>query len=81
MSTLQEYMDNRRIEWEQDKEFTEEQVRSMELNNYYVLITSGSWYTKNPKYSQILTLVVVDQTIEDDSKKSPEKHNRESIKV
>ena len=62
-------METRRSEWEEDRDFTEEQVRDMALKNYKNLLTLGRWYTKDTKYAQILALLGVAQKIEDYSKK------------
>ena len=55
-------MEYRRSEYEEDKEFTAEQVRSMDLKNHNNLLTSGRWYNKDPKDGQILSLVGVAQS-------------------
>ena len=68
-----DYMDTRRSEWEEEKDFTTEQVMYMALKKYNNLITSGSWSTKDPNDDQILSLVGMSQKISDDSKKSSEK--------
>ena len=44
------------IELEGDKEFSTEQIRAMALKKYNNLLTSGRWYTKDPKDAQILAL-------------------------
>ena len=53
----------------------------MDLKKYNNLITSGRWCTKDPKDAQILTPVVLDQKLVDDSKKTSDKSNRESTKL
>ena len=53
----------------------------MYLNNYNNLLNSGRCSNKDPKDDQILTLVVMDQNITDDSKKALEKPNREYTKL
>ena len=55
----------------------------MSLNSYNNLFTSERWSNKDPKDSQILSLVGVYQKLSDESKKSSEKSNtsnRESTK-
>ena len=54
---FKDYMETRRSEWEENKGFTAEQVRSMTLKKYNNLLTSERWYTKYPKNSQIIYLV------------------------
>ena len=59
-------------------------MRSITLNKYNNLLTSGRWSKKDPKYDQILYLVGVAQKLADNSKKSSDKSNtsnRESTKV
>ena len=76
-------METRRNEWDEDKYFTAEQVRSMALKNYNNPIPSGRWSTNYPKDYQMLSLVVVAQKLLDESKKSSEKsntYNRETTK-
>ena len=76
-------METRRSEWEEDKDFTVEKVRAMELKKYNNLLTSGRWYNKDPKYSKIIALVGVNQTISENSNKSYDKsttYRRESTK-
>ena len=70
-------MDTRSIEWEEEKEFTSEQVRSMDLNKYNNLLTLGRWYNKDAKYYQIPALVGVTQKLAYDSNKTSDKSNRE----
>ena len=73
-----------RIEWEEDKEFTEDQMRDMSLEKHNKLITSGRWYKKDNKDNNILALLGVDQKVADDSNKRSEKSNtsiREYTKV
>ena len=72
---FKEYMETRRSEWQEDKDFTEDQVRSMDLNNYNNLLTSERWYTKDTKDAQILALVGVAQNLADESKKLFDKSN------
>ena len=72
---FKDYMNTRRSDWEEDKKFTAERVRSMYLKKYNILLTPGRWYTKDPKDSQILALVGVAQKLADDSKKSSDKSN------
>ena len=69
-------MDTRRIEWDKDKEFTEDQVRSMSLKKYNNLLTSERWYSKYPKDAHILALFGFYQKLMDDSKKTSHKSNR-----
>ena len=69
-------MDTRRIEWDKDKEFTEDQVRSMSLKKYNNLLTSERWYSKYPKDTHILALFGFYQKLMDDSKKTSHKSNR-----
>ena len=59
-------METRRSEWEEEKDYTAEQFRSMALNNYNNLLTSGRWSTKDPKYACILSLVEVVQNLADE---------------
>ena len=66
---FKDYMETRRSEWEEDKDFTEDQVRYIDLNNYNNLLTSGRWSTKYPKDDKILALVGVYQKLADGSKK------------
>ena len=68
-------MDTRRSEWEEDKNFTAEQVRATSLKKYNKLLNSRRCYTKDPKDTQILALVEVTPNIADDSNKSYEKSN------
>ena len=68
-------MYTRRSEWEEDKEFTEDQVRAMALKKYNKLLTSGRWNNKDNKDSHILTLVGVAQKLADESNKLCEKYN------
>ena len=68
-------MDIRRSEWEEDKDFSEEQMRAMALKKYNKLLTSGRWSAKDPKDAHILALVGVAQNLADKSKKSSEKSN------
>ena len=72
---FKEYMETRRSEWQEDKDFTEDQVRDMDLNHYNNLLTSKRWSTKETKDAQILALVGVAQNLADDYKKSSEKSN------
>ena len=51
------YMYTRRSDWDEEKDFTLDQVRAMDLKKYNNLLTSGMWSAKNPKYSHILALV------------------------
>ena len=50
-------METSRSEWGEYKDFTTEQVRSMDPKKYNNLLTSGRWSTKDPKDVQILSLV------------------------
>ena len=73
----------RRSEWEEDKDFTAERMRDMDLKKYNNLLTLERWSNKDPKDDQILALVGVTQKIADEYKKPPEKSNtpnRESTK-
>ena len=77
------YMETSRGEREEEKNFTAEPVRTMDLNNYNKLFNSGRWSNKYPKDAQILFLVGVAQNIADESTKSSDKSNtsnRESTK-
>ena len=77
-------MDTRRSKWDEDKDFTTDQVVSMSLKKYNNLLNSGRWSNKDPKYVQILSVVLVDQNLSDNSNKSSYKSNtsnRESTKV
>ena len=59
-------------------------MRSTSLKKYNNLLTSGMWSNKDPKGSQILSLVVVSQKIADESKESSDSSNisnRESTSV
>ena len=60
-----DYMYTRRIEWEEDKEFTEDQVSAMVLKNYNNLLPSWRWSNKYPQDSHILALVGVAQKLAD----------------
>ena len=74
-------MDTRRSEWEEYKELKPEKLRTMDLNKFNNLLTSGSWPNKDSKDAQILEGVA--QILAYDSKKSsekPKKSNRESTK-
>ena len=73
-------METRRSEWEEYMESPVEKLMAMDLKKYNNLITSGRWCTKDPKDAQILTPVVLDQKLVDDSKKTSEKSNREPTK-
>ena len=52
-----DYMETSRSEWEEDKDFTAQKVRAVDLKKYNNQITSGRWSTKYPKDAQILALV------------------------
>ena len=59
-------------------------MSSIALKKYKNLITSGRWFNKDPKDSQILSLVGVAQKLSENSKKTPDKsntYNRESTKA
>ena len=56
-------MDTRRIEWEEDKEYTEDQVRDMALKKYNYLLKSGGFSNKYPKDAHILALLGVSQDL------------------
>ena len=73
-------MQTRSCEWEEDKDFISEHLRSMVLNNYNNLLASGVWSNKYPEDDQILALVGVAQTLAYDSNKLSNKSNRESTK-
>ena len=73
-------MDTRRIDWEQEKEFSSEHLRAIEWNKYKKLLTSGRWYTNDPKYAHIIALVGLYQNIIDESNNTPEKSNRYKTK-
>ena len=80
---FKEYIDTRRSEWEEYKDFTAEKVSAMALKNHNNLLTSGRWSNKDSKYAQILALLGVAQHLVEDSKKSSEKsitYNRKSTK-
>ena len=68
-------MDTRSSQWEEEKDSTEEQVRSMALKKYNQLLTSGRWSNKDPKDDPILDIVWVEQKLADGSKKSSDKSN------
>ena len=68
-------MDTRMSKCEEDKYFTEEQVRSMALKKYNNLLTSWRWSTKDPKYAHILALVGVAQKLADESNKYSKESN------
>ena len=72
---FKDYMDTRRSEWEEEKDFTADQVRAMSLKKYNKLLTSGRWSTKDPKDNHILALVVLAQNLSEEFKKSSEKSN------
>ena len=72
-------MVTRRSEWVDDKELASDQVRSMALNNYNNLLTSGIWSNNTLKDAQILYLVGVAQKLEDDSNKSYDKSNTSNM--
>ena len=61
------YMYTSRSYWEEDKDFTTEQVRSKALKKCNNVLTSGRWSNKYPKGAQILAIVGVDQNLSDDS--------------
>ena len=69
-------MDTRRIEWDEDRDFLSEQVRSMTLKKYNNLLDSGRWSTKEPKGSHILALVGVTQKLMNNSNKTSGKSDR-----
>ena len=75
-----EYIDTRRSEWEEYKNFTAEKLSSMALKKYNNLLTPGMWTNKYPKDDHILALVGVPQNLADDSNKSSDKYNRGSTK-
>ena len=77
---LRDYMETRRSEWEEDKEFSSEKVRATDLEKYNNLITSVRCYTKDTTYAQVLAPFGVDHNIMDDSKKTSEKYNRDARK-
>ena len=62
-------------EWDEEKEFTEEQERDIALKKYNNILTSGRCSKKDTKDVQILSLVGVSQKIADNSKTSYEKPN------
>ena len=74
-SLFKEYMETRRSDWEEDKDFTEEKVRAMALKKYNKLLTPGRCYTKDTKDDHIIYLIGLAQNLADDSKKSSEKSN------
>ena len=81
---FKDYTGTRRSEWEENKDFTAEQMRAIDLKKYNNFLTSGRWSTKYPKDAQILALVVVPQKLADDSKESSDKcntSNRENTKI
>ena len=41
MPLFKDYMETRRSDWEEDKEFTADKVRAMDLKKYKNIITSG----------------------------------------
>ena len=53
-------------EWEEDKEFTEEQARDMYPNNYNNILDSGRWSNKYPKDDHILGLGWVAKNISEE---------------
>ena len=63
------YMETRRSEWEEDKEFTSDQVRAIGTNKYNNFLSSGRWSNKDSKDAQILAVVGLDQNLSDESKK------------
>ena len=77
---FKDYMDKRRNDWEEDKEFTAEQVSAVAPNNYNKLFNSRRWSNKDTKDDHILSLVAMAQNIADDSKKASEKPSRETTK-
>ena len=62
-------MDTRRSAREEEKEFTEEQVKAIDLKKHKKILNSGMWTNKDTNDDQILDLVGVVQKLEDDSKK------------
>ena len=74
---FKDYMETRRIEWKEDRDFTAEQVRATELNNSNNLLTSGRWPNKDPNDAHILALVGVSQKLAYNLKKH--KRNRKGI--
>ena len=70
-------METRRSEWEEDKDFTTENLRTMDMKNYNNLLTLGKWYTKDIKGDQTLDIVRLAQNISDESNNASEKSNRE----
>ena len=73
-------METRRSEWEEEKDFTAEKVRTMAAKKYNKPLTSGRWSNKDTKDAHILALVGLVHKLADNSKKSLEKYNREPTK-
>ena len=58
-------MDTRRIEWEEDKEYTEDQVKAVALKKYNYLLKSSGNSNKYPKDVHILALLWLSQNLEE----------------
>ena len=78
---FRDYIDTGRRKWEEDKEFSVEQVRAMALKNYSNQITSVMWSTKDCKDAQTLVIVVVTHKLMDEFNKTSENSTWESTKV
>ena len=48
---FKEYMETRRSEWEEGKDFKSDNLRAMYLNNYNNILTSERWSANYPKDS------------------------------
>ena len=73
-------MEYRMSEWEEEKEFTTDQLTLMVLNKYNNILNWVRWSNKYPKNAHIINLVEVDHKLPNDSKKPTENPRRESTK-
>ena len=69
-SIFRDYLDISCIDWEEEKEFTSEQVRAIYMKKLNNLFTSRRCSTKDDKDAQILDIVGVNQNLVDESKKA-----------
>ena len=79
LTLFKDYMNNRRSEWEEDKELELEQVNAMALKKYNKLPISWRWSKKDPKDAHIPDLLGVTQNLAYDSKKSSDKSNTSNM--
>ena len=60
---FKDYIQNKRDEWEDDKNFTAREVRALALKKYNNLTESGRWVTKDPNDAKIVALVGVSEKL------------------